>query len=95
LVQYQYRYSPLPVLTFRPHPQAQHFLHKNIKTYLSRPIKGTLEGLAGIEVARGQDIPGHSKKNIVPHIVSIPLLNFPLYVLVVLLVVMLVIVLLS
>jgi hypothetical protein len=40
-------------------PQAQYFLHKNIKTYLSCKKKGTFGGLAGIALSRGQDIPGH------------------------------------
>jgi hypothetical protein len=35
------------------------FLHKNIKTNLSHTQKGTFEGLAGIALSRGRDIPGH------------------------------------
>jgi hypothetical protein len=29
------------------------FLHKNIKTFLSRPKKGTFGGLAGVALSRG------------------------------------------
>ncbi len=35
------------------------FLHKNITTYLPHMKKGTFEGLAGVALSRGRDIPGH------------------------------------
>jgi hypothetical protein len=38
------------------------FSHKNIKTYLSCPKKGTFGGLPGVALSRGQDIAGHRKK---------------------------------
>jgi hypothetical protein len=37
----------------REGPQAQFFEHKNIKTYLSRPKKGTFGGLPGVVLSRG------------------------------------------
>ncbi len=75
-------------------PQAQFFSHKNIKTYLSHPKKGTFGGLPGVALSRGRDIPGHRKKHSFEHS-SLPPLNYPPSVLAVLLVVMLVVVLLS
>jgi hypothetical protein len=76
-------------------PQAQFFSPKNIKTYLSRQKKATFRGLPGVALSRGQDIPGHSKKNTVLNIVSFLPLNYSPSVLAVLLVVVLVVVLLS
>jgi hypothetical protein len=43
----------LPNKEIRGCPQAQFFEHKNIKTYLSRPKKGTFGGLPGIALSRG------------------------------------------
>jgi hypothetical protein len=58
-------------------PQAQFFSHKNIKTLLSHPKKGTFGGLPGVALSRGRDIAGHRKKTIVLNIVSLPPLNYP------------------
>ncbi len=81
--------------SLRPCPQAQLFSHKNIKTYRSRPKKGTFGGLPGVALSReGSRHTWTLKKNIVSHIVSFPPLNYPPSVLAVLLVVMLVVVLL-
>ncbi len=43
------------------------FSHKNMKTYLSRPKKGTFGGLPGISLSRGRDIAEHRKKHIFKH----------------------------
>jgi hypothetical protein len=40
------------------------FSHKNIKSYLSHPKKGTFGGLPGIALSRGQDMLD-TEKNIV------------------------------
>jgi hypothetical protein len=71
------------------------FSPKNTKTYLSRQKKGTFGGLPGVALSRGQDIPGHSRKNTVLNTVSFLPLNYPPSELAVLLVVVLVVVLLS
>jgi hypothetical protein len=79
----------------KPCPQAQFFSPKNTKTYFSHQKKGTFGGLPGVALSRGQDIPGHSRKNTVSNTVSFPPLNYSPSVLAVLLVVVLVVVLLS
>jgi hypothetical protein len=48
-------------------PQAQFISHKNIKTYLSRPKKGTFGGLPGVALSIGRDIAGHRKKHSFEH----------------------------
>jgi hypothetical protein len=66
--------------------------HNNIPFPLE---KGIFEGLAGVALSRGRDIPGHSKKNTILNIVLFPPLNYSPSLLAVLLVVLLVVVLLS
>jgi hypothetical protein len=44
---------PLALPPLRGCPQAQFFHIKNIKTYLSRPKKGTFRGLPGVALSRG------------------------------------------
>ncbi len=90
-------------MVLRGCPQAQFFSHKNIKTYLSRPKKGTFGGLPGITklcsklffLCPGVETYLDTKKNIVSNIVSPPPLNYPPSMLAVFLVVVLVVVLLS
>jgi hypothetical protein len=64
-----------PGSVLRPCPQAQFFSPKNTTTYLSHQKKGTFGGLPGIALSRGQDIPGHSRKNTVLNTISFPPLN--------------------